>query len=191
MKRLSSCALALVIAGVGLLACGGDDPVNFSAPVAINLKSKSDDVKTGGVVSEEKGITTESGNPFGAFMNDARKALGGKDPGRLELTEVSLLLGGDSKGVVALEDVFSGKVEILFIVNDTNDTFPAAHIDSVSGTGPLKLTVDFDDAQLGTSRAKFYSGSFKVVIRGSAATPFTSKGLEASLQATFRFAAFL
>ena len=31
---------------------------------------------------------------------------------------------------------------------------------------------------------------FKVVIRGTAATPFTSKGLEASLQTTFRFAAF-
>jgi hypothetical protein len=189
VTRLFSCMITVAVAG-SLLACGGDDPVNFSAPVAINLKSKSDDVKTGGVISDEKGITTESGNPFGAFMKDARAALGGKDPGRIELSEASLLLGAGSKGVVALEDVFSGKVEILFIVDDTNDTFPAAHIDSVSGSGPLGLTVDFDDALLGTSRAKFYSGSFKVVVRGTAATPFQSKGLEAALQTTFRFAAF-
>lgn len=188
MKRWLACSCTLAL-GCALLGACGDDPVGYSAPVAINLKSKSDDVKTG-AISDEKGITTESGNPFGAFMNAARQALGGKDPGRIELSEASLLLGAGSKGVVSLEEVFGGKVEVLFIVDDTKDTFPAAHIDSVKGSGPLPLSIDFNDAGLGTSRTKFYGGSFKVVIRGTAAASFTVKGLEAALQATFRFAAF-
>ena len=37
---------------------------------------------------------------------------------------------------------------------------------------------------------KLVAGSFKVVIRGTAATAFAAKGAEANLQLTFTFAAF-
>jgi len=38
--------------------------------------------------------------------------------------------------------------------------------------------------------AKVLAGSFKVVIRGAAASAFSTKGAQANLQATFTFAAF-
>lgn len=74
MQKLS--LLVLVV----LAACG-DDPVSFSAPVGINLKAKSGDVSNN-VVSDEKGITTESSNPYGAFVTDARAQIG-RDPGSI------------------------------------------------------------------------------------------------------------
>ena len=50
----------------GVIGCG-DDPVSFSAPVGINLKAKSGEV-VNNAISNDKGINTESGNPFGAFV---------------------------------------------------------------------------------------------------------------------------
>jgi hypothetical protein len=38
--------------------------------------------------------------------------------------------------------------------------------------------------------AKFIGGSFKVIIRGTAAADFASKGAKADLQLAFTFAAF-
>jgi len=73
----------LAFAALAVLAACGDDPVSFSAPVGIELKAKSDDVMNG-VITEDKGITTESGNPYGAFINDATARLG-RAPGRVEI----------------------------------------------------------------------------------------------------------
>src|SRR5437868_6615054 len=78
----------LFLAPLFLLAgCG--DPVSFSAPVGINLKTKASDAKEG-VVTSEKGITTETSNPYGAFINDARGKLDGQDPARIEISSLTL-----------------------------------------------------------------------------------------------------
>jgi len=71
-----------------------------------------------------KGITTESGNPYGAFVGDARTKLG-HDPSRVELDGVSLTLGAQSTGVTALDQIYSGAVDVLFLMNDTNNSYPA------------------------------------------------------------------
>ena len=122
MHRFTSAAL-----GISLVLCTGacgDDPVSYSAPVGINLKAKSADT-VNGVVSDEKGIKTESGNPYGAFVNDARKQLG-RDPGVIDVERVELFLGAGSTGVTALGEVFTGTVDVLFQMNDTNNSYPVA-----------------------------------------------------------------
>lgn len=183
MTKMTSLAML-----VSLAACG-DDPLSYSAPVAINLKAESGAVN-GTAISDEKGITTESGNPYGAFIGDARSKLG-HDPSRVEIDEVALTLGAQSTGVTALEQVYTGDVDVLFLMNDTNNTYTAGRIANPTGPGPLGVGVLFDSTTVTDQDwAKFVGGSFKVVIRGTAAAEFATKGAKADLQLAFTFAAF-
>lgn len=177
--------LAFVIA---LSACS-DDPVSYSAPVGINLKAESGAVNNT-VISDEKGITTETGNPYGAFVTDARAKLG-RDPARIEIDKITLTLGALSTGVTALEQVYAGDVDVLFLMNDSNNSYPIGRVSNPTGTGPVDVAVLLDsDGISGTDWPKFLGGSFKVVIRGTAATDFDKKGAKADLQVNFTFAAF-
>jgi len=184
MRRLLTVSLLLA-------ACGGDDPVSYSAPVGINLKAKSGDVKSG-VINNEKGITTEQSNPYGAFVNAARGALGGRDPVRITVTSITLALGGKSKNVLALEEVFAGEVEVLFLMDGTTkNSFKAGHVADPTGSGPVSMAIDFGPEQLNPADYDaLLSGSFKVVIRGAAATGFDGKDADADLLTTFEFEAF-
>ena len=92
MLRITSLAL------LSLVGCS-DDPVSYSSPVSINLKAESGAVN-GAAISDEKGITTESGNPYAAFVSDARAKLG-RDPGRIEVDGLTLTLGAQSTGVTS------------------------------------------------------------------------------------------
>jgi hypothetical protein len=172
-----------------LLAGCGDDPLSYSAPVAINLKAKSGDV-SGNVVSDQKGINTESGNPYGAFVTDARKQLG-REPARIGVDSASLVLGAQSTGVVGLNEIFTGDVDVAFVVDESSNTYDVGHVIDPSGVGPAAIDVVFDpDAVSAADYDKMLNGSFKVVIRGPAAAGFTTKGAEANLQVSFTFAAF-
>ncbi|MFN0250755.1 MAG: hypothetical protein ACKV2T_28000 [Kofleriaceae bacterium] len=177
---------------VGLLAACGDDPLSYSAPVSINLKAKSSDTQNA-VVTDEKSITTENGNPYGAFVSDAQDALDGRDPAIIDVVGVEIFLGADSTGVTTLGEVFDGTVDVLFQMNDTNNTYPVATrtIDPSASAGPLALGVEFPaDEVPDADYDKLLSGSFKVVVRGDAATDFEGKGADADIQTTFTFAAF-
>ncbi len=186
IHRLSSVtALALSLA-----ACGSD-PVQYSAPVGINLKAKSADTNNG-VVSNDKNITTESGNPYGKFITDARAKLGGKDPSSIEIDKVQLLLGAGSTGVTRLGEVFDGPVEILFQISDSNNSYPAATslVPASTGSSTEIATTFNSDALPQFDYLKLLGGNFKVVLRGPAAAGFSTKGADADLQVTFTFAAF-
>lgn len=184
----SICALFLISA---LFYAGcGDDPVSYSAPVGINLKAKSGDVKNG-VVVDEKGITTETENPFGAFIKDARDRLGGADPARVEIGKLTLTLGGKSKGVVGLEEIFADEVTVLFMMSDTDNTFNVGTVQQPTGSGPVSLAVSFDYEQMGpVDQEKFLAGSFKVIVRGAVVTGFDGADADADLLLTFGFSAF-
>jgi hypothetical protein len=172
-----------------LLAACGDDPVSYSMPVGINLKVKSGDVSNA-AVSDMKAITTESGNPFGAFVTDAQNKLG-KDPARIEVDDLTLTLGAQSTGVTTLQEVYTGDVDVAFITNDTNNTYDVGHIMNPMGVGPDTVDVNFMSSQVSDADfAKMLTGSFNVVIRGAAADMFSTKGAEANMQLTFTFAAF-
>jgi hypothetical protein len=174
-----------------LAACGGD-PISHSEPVGIELKAESGKV-VGGVVTDEKNINTESGNPFGAFVSNARDALGKADPGSIEITEVTMLLGGTSTGVASIGDIFDGRVDVQFELDTSNDTLQVAHatIDSTTGAGPIPFDVDYDPATL--SQANFeqlLAGSFKVIYRGPVQPDFAARNAKGDLQLTFTFEAF-
>lgn len=188
--RLIYLSLGLTLGSLTLAACG-DDPVSYSAPVGINLKAKSSDT-VNNVVSDEKGITTESGNPYGAFTSDARRELG-RDPGSIDVEEVTILLGAGSTGVTRLGEVFTGNVEILFVMNDTNNTYAVAAgtIDAAATGGPHELGASFDAGGVpALDYDKLVGGSFKVALRGPAATGFSTKGADADVQVTLTFAAY-
>ncbi|RKH11296.1 hypothetical protein D7V97_11580 [Corallococcus sp. CA053C] len=174
---------------LSLIGCGGD-PVSYSAPVGINLKAKSSDTNNGTVTSQ-KGISTESGNPYKVFVDEARVELDGKSPSRVELTKLTLTLGAGSVGVTSLAEVFTGRVEVLFLTEESNNTYVAGHVENPTGTGPVELVVDFDsEAMPDADYTRFLNGKFNVVLRGPAAATFTTKGAEVDFQSTFSFSAF-
>lgn len=189
MRRCYRGVLPVLFWAVG---CGKatEPPVAFSQPVGINLKAKSGDVR-GGSITDEKGINTESGNPYGAFVAAARQALGGRDASRIEVGSLALILGAGSSGVVSLDQVVAGQVDVLFKMNDTNNTYPVGKVTNPTGGGPVSLSIDFQPAQVSSEDfAKLLNGSFKVVVRGTAAAGFATRGAEAVLQLTFAFRAY-
>jgi hypothetical protein len=182
--------MKLFIVSLPLVAACGSDPVSYSAPVGIEVHAKSGDVAQG-VVTEQKDITTESGNPYGAFITDATAKLGGKQPARIEIDSLTLTLGAQSTGVTSLDQVVTGDVDVAFLANSSNNTFDAGHVTSPTGVGPVAIDPDFDWSMGGTQdTAQMLGGSFKVVLRGPAATDFMTKGADATLELTFTFTAF-
>ncbi|MBV8761961.1 MAG: hypothetical protein JO257_32000 [Deltaproteobacteria bacterium] len=173
-----------------LVAACGSDPVNYSAPVGIELKAKSGDASASSI-TEQKDITTESGNPYGAFTNAATQKLGGKAPSSIGLDQLTLTLGGQSSGVNALEQVVTVDVDVAFVVNNSNNRYDAGHVTSPTGVGPVDMSTIFDWSKVAAAdRTEMLGGSFKVVLRAPAATSFAAGNAEASLQVTFTFAAF-
>jgi hypothetical protein len=164
--------------------------VNYSAPVGIELKVKSSDATTA-AITDEKGITTESGNPYVAFVTAAQAKLG-HDPSEIDVDQVTLTLNtGKSTGVTTLDQVMTGDVSVQFIMNDTNDPFTVAHFAAPTGVGPVEGSTSFDWSAVGGDNvAKMMAGSFKVVMSGPPAAGFATKGAEASLTVTFTFTAF-
>jgi hypothetical protein len=173
-----------------LLAACGDDPVNFSDDIGIEVKTKSGDAMDN-AITEEKSITTESSNPYGAFITEAKNRLG-HDPSNIVLEKLTITLGGQSTGVTALEQVMTGDVYVKFVVNDTNNTLMVGHFASPTGPGPFEGHPSFDmlEDATDTDRPKIIGGGFKVVLNATPATDFANKGAEASLQLTFTFSAF-
>jgi hypothetical protein len=173
-------------------ACGGgDDPVSYSAPVGIELKADADKV-VDTTITDEKNITTESGNPYGAFVQDARNELG-RDPGEIDVTGVDVRLN-DTMGVTNLNEIFDGSVEILFQMNTTSDVMPVATvtIDSTTeGGGPIDAEIDFvPEDFVDANYDDLVGGNFKVVYRGPANATYAGTSNKADLQITFTFEAF-
>jgi hypothetical protein len=195
--RMRKVLISLLMMTVG--ACGGDDPgatadaapITHSQAVGINLSIKSGDV-TADAASDEKDIDSEAGNPYAGFVTAARLALSGEDPGSVDLSVVTLLLGGTSTGVTTLQQVFTGEVEVLFVMKDTNNTYNVATVTDPMGGGPVTMDIVWDPALIKASTLdweKFLAGQFRVVIRGTATTGFDGLAADAKLQVTLTFVA--
>jgi hypothetical protein len=173
-----------------LLAACSDDPVNYSDEIGIEIKTKSGDAADQ-AITEEKSITTESGNPYGAFITEAKNRLG-HDPSNIVLEKLTVTLGGQSTGVTALEQVMTGDAYVKFVVNDTNNTLQVGQFVNPTGPGPFAGDPSFDMLENATDTdiPKMLGGSFKVVLNATPTADFATKGAEASLQLTFTFSAF-
>ena len=182
--------LTIALAATLAAACGTSDPVAYSAPVGISLDARSGDV-VAGQVHADKNISTESGNPYGAFVNAATKALG-RAPSRIVVTSATLTLDPASSTLVtALEQVFTGQVRISFQPNGSTSTYPVASVTSPVGTGPVAMAVTFDSASMTPADfADLVGASFKVELEGPAATGFATKGATADMTAVMTFEAY-
>ena len=183
MKKLHLVtAISLATLGVG---CGHN---SYSSQVAINLDAKSGDV-TAGTITTDKSISVETGNPYALFLSNARAKLG-KDPSNVQVSGLTMFLGANSQGVIALEQVFTGPVDVLFLMSDSKTSYSVGHFTSYTGPGPVNATVDFDPSKIiGQDHIDLMSGSFKVVLRGVATTGFVTLNADATLQNTFTFQA--
>jgi len=177
---------AALLAPFLLLACG-DDVVNYSAPVGINEKLRSADVGAGDAVLLTKNINTESGNPYGAFVNAATQTLG-RAPSRIVVSYLSLELLGTSTGVTSLNEVFTGQVSVGFDLDGF--VYPVGTATNPVGAG-VPMAVTFDSAGLNPAAyADLVGGGFPVVLVGTATTPFANGNFTADLKATFGFTAY-
>ncbi|HZY04104.1 MAG TPA: hypothetical protein VFF02_11450 [Anaeromyxobacteraceae bacterium] len=168
-----------------LLACG-DDVVSYSAPVGITLKLRSSDVGAGNAVTLSKNITTEQGNPYGAFVNAATRALG-RPPSRIAVTYLWLELLPSSSGVADLGQVFSGQVGVGFEL--AGAVYPAGVATSPVGVS-FPMAAGFDSTGLGPPAWSDLLAGFPVVLDGTATSAFATGNDTADLQVTIGFEAF-
>jgi hypothetical protein len=154
----------LVLSSVIPAGCDDDDPVSSTGEIVIQLSGIKEGDIVSGVVEKSKNVTTESGNPYGAFLTDARAALGG-DPGRIEVTSARITLAEGSRGIAAFEALFDGDVDV-FLSADVGGTVPVARVHAPTGSGPVTCEVVAGSSDLAPILAALRSGSFRVGIRG-------------------------
>ena len=180
----------LLLASALVTGACTDEPVTYSEPVGIRLQASSSGA-TNGVVTDDKQITTEQGNPYGAFMASAKELLAGKAPSAIVIEGATLELGTSSTGVTALGQVFTGLVSVDFLINDSNNSYGVASAEVTADTpATLELDARFDSAALTDfDYLKLLGGNFKVVVRGTAASGFADQAATVDRDTTLPFSA--
>lgn len=182
-----------IVPALGLAAsCGDGDPnaantSNYSGPVAIRLdKFKDDDVRNGAFDSD-KNVNTESGNPYGAFLQAARTTLG-RQPAAVLVDRVTITLGADTRGVTAFEQVLGGPLVVYLA--DSAATVNVASIAQPTGAGPVEVPVTATRDTLAPVQASLVNGGFKVGIRVPAAAS-RPNSFDMKVSATLYFRALI
>ena len=165
MSRFSPWSALLPIAAIVAPACG-DDPVAFSEVVSLKLSGVKNGDLVNGTASEEKSVSSESGNPYGEFLKHAKEKLGGIEPSRIEVVGVTVQVHADSKNATRIEQVFAD-LEV-FIANNAT-TIPVASHDNPTGSS-LKMPL-LEDVDYGGVTDSMLKGDFKMGARGSTVDP--------------------
>lgn len=176
-------ALSLLAQG-----CGADINANtagYSGPVNIVLdKFKDGDVRNEAFDSD-KSINTESGNPYGVFLRDARAVLG-RDPAAVVLDRMTFTLASDSRGVTSFEQFLAGTAVIYFSTSSVTVNVGTAVMPT--GPGPVSVNITASRADLAPIAEALRSGSFKMGMRVPAA-PGRPRSFDARLSTTLYFRA--
>ncbi len=161
-----------VLAGCGDASTGnpnsGNDPntINYSGPVTIRLdKFKNDDVRNNAFDSD-KDINSESGNPYGAFLQAARQRLG-RDPAAVLVDRITLTIGEGTRGVTGFEQVLGGPLVVYFAKSGA--TVNVGTLTQPMGAGPVEVTITATRDTLAPLANEMRTGGFKVGIRVPAA----------------------
>jgi hypothetical protein len=159
---------AFFLGVVLVVGCGGGsgndlNTVGYSGPVAIRLDKFKDDEVRNGAFDVDKNLSTEMGNPYGAFQNAARAALG-RAPAAILVDRVTLTLGSDTTGVTAFEQ-FMGTPMTLYLASNAA-TVNIGTVAQPMGPGPVEVTITATRDTLAPIQAALTSGgSLKVGIR--------------------------
>ncbi|MEZ4411341.1 MAG: hypothetical protein R3A52_33390 [Polyangiales bacterium] len=157
----------IALAGCGAQSdgAGGANTAAYSDPVNVQLdKFKDGDVREG-AFDADKSINTESGNPYGAFLQSARRALG-RAPAAVVVDRVTFTLGADTRGVTAFDQVFTGPLVVYLASSST--TVNVGTVTDPSGAGPVEVPVTATRASLDPIQDDLLNGSFKLGIRVAA-----------------------
>lgn len=159
MKQLSASVL--------FLACGCGGAVAYSEPVSIKVGTiKESDIRNS-AFEFDKEISSETGDPYKAFMATARDELGGADPSAIEVTSIVLTVASDSKGIgtSGFADVMSG-VEIFFTKGET--TVVVGKLGMIPASTTMEIPVIAGEEELRVLHSTMLKGDFKVGVRGDA-----------------------
>lgn len=152
-----------------LAGCGDDlaaNTVGFSGPVNISVdKFKDGDVRND-AFDADKSISTESGNPYGAFLQQARGALG-RAPAAVLVERVTLTLGRDTTGVTSFEQFLGGPL-VVYLASAAA-TVIVGTVSQPTGAGPVEVSITATRDTLAPINAELVQGSFKVGLRVPAA----------------------
>jgi len=174
------------------LAAGcGSDPVSVSDVVDLRLSLSSGDV-SGGNLLDEKNVNTESGNPYGVFVQTARDEIGG-EPSRITVENAAVTVESTSTNVSTLGGVFLGVTKVEFVMNGSTTRYMVASRDvlAADGAGLVPFSVSFDSGSIpAADYSDLASGSFKVVISGPAAVGFAGANADADLLVSLTFKAY-
>jgi len=176
----------LVLVALGAVA-GCEEPAATSDTIVIRLSGIKEGDIIDGFVEREKNVTTETSNPYAAFLADAREALG-TDPTLVEVEAVSLTLGGDTRGVAGFEELFTGEVNV-FLRTDDGGTVYVGRVTDPTGVGPVECELVAGDEALAPILPSLLDGSFRVGVRG--ATPrVAGDDFDAKVEVAIGFAAY-
>lgn len=168
LKALAMCGLACAaLVGCGdATGGGGANTVNFSGPVPINVDKFKDDEVRNESFDADKSINSEPGNPYGAFLQQARAVLG-RPPAAVVLDRVTLTLGADARGVTAFEQFLGGPLTLYLATSRT--TVNVGTVTQPRGAGPVEVTITATRDTLAPLQEELTQGSFKVGLRVPAA----------------------
>ena len=163
--RASMAMLALAMAA----GCGDDDAantVNYSGPVTINVDKFKDGEVRNNAFDTDRTVSTESGNPYGMFLSQARAALG-RAPAAVVVDRVTLTLGRNAMGVTAFEQFMGGPLTVYLA--SSSSTVNIGTVAQPTGAGPVEVVITATRDTLAPINNDLVQGSFKVGIRVPAA----------------------
>lgn len=172
---------ALLGALLALSSACADDPVAYSETVSVKLSGIKNGDLVNGQASEDKNINTEEGNPYGAFLKNAREALGGRDPGAIEIVKADVRVHSDSKNVSTIQAVFSS---LELFITSSSTTIPVGSKASPTGTS-VGIAL-FDDLDYEPVYDTMLGGDFKIGVRGpTVASPPVDFDLKLTIDVRF------
>lgn len=158
---------AVMVAGCGASGDGGSgNTVNYSGPVSINVDKFKDDEVRNEAFDNDRSVSTEQGNPYGAFLQQARAVLG-RPPAAVLVDRVTLTLGADARGVTAFEQFLGGPLTVYLA--SSRSTVTVGTVAQPRGSGPVEVAVTATRDTLAPLQPDLTQGSFKVGIRVPAA----------------------
>jgi len=165
--RASMAMLVLAMAA----GCGDDstnpaNTVNYSGPVSINVDKFKDGEVRNNAFDADRSVSSESGNPYGMFLSQARATLG-RAPAAVVVDRVTLTLGRDTTGVTAFEQILGGPLTLYLASSST--TVNIGTVAQPTGAGPVEVVITATRDTLAPINSDLVQGSFKVGIRVPAA----------------------
>jgi len=169
--KIGRASMAMLVVAMAA-GCGSEDPantantVNYSGPVSINIDKFKDGEVRNNAFDADKSVSSESGNPYGMFLSQARATLG-RAPAAVLVDRVTLTLGRDSTGVTAFEQILGGPL-VVYLASSSS-TVNIGTVAQPTGAGPVEVVITATRDTLAPINNDLVQGSFKVGIRVPAA----------------------